>query len=68
MVTIPQLKRKISRLGLKEKNCIMLDGSGSTSMRVKNGSKWFIDKGTDTTTGKTANRHVYNMVRLIKTN
>ncbi|MBN8436417.1 phosphodiester glycosidase family protein [Priestia flexa] len=68
MVTIPQLQRKLSRIGLNDKNSIMLDGSGSSSMRVKNGSKWFIDKGTETTSGKTANRHVFNMVRLINTN
>lgn len=67
--TVENLKEDVKKLGFNKDNSIVLDGSGSTSMRVKmpNG-KWFIDKGKEPiflAPINDADRPVYNMIRLI---
>ncbi|PEC23634.1 phosphodiester glycosidase family protein [Bacillus cereus] len=66
-LTIANLKEHaLNKLELDE--YILLDGSGSTSMRVKKpDGTWLIDKGRELNSID-ADRHVYNMVRLINTN
>ncbi|WP_430509883.1 phosphodiester glycosidase family protein [Gottfriedia solisilvae] len=53
--TISGLKEKIAQLGLSTTNSVVLDGSGSTAMRCSE----FTKKGDE--------RHIFNMIRLIKT-
>ncbi|MFP3669881.1 hypothetical protein SB717_32745 [Priestia sp. SIMBA_032] len=54
-MSIPGLKKAVEQLGLNSANSIVLDGSGSTSMKCKE----FVKKGDK--------RHIFNMVRLFKT-
>ncbi|MEI4624112.1 hypothetical protein KFD70_28450 [Bacillus pfraonensis] len=51
-VTVERLKLHVEKLGFKENENIMLDASGSTSMRAKikkfNGKwEWYVDKGSE---------------------
>lgn len=52
-VTVERLKLHVAKLGFKEEEHIVLDGSGSTSMRAKtkiNGDwEWYVDKGSEGT-------------------
>ncbi|MFP3886426.1 hypothetical protein U8V97_13325 [Priestia filamentosa] len=68
-ITVAGLESFVESLGFNKDNIIVLDGSGSTSMRVKmpNG-QWFIDKGKEPPLLdliEDADRPVYNMIRLI---
>ncbi|WP_010096081.1 hypothetical protein [Ornithinibacillus scapharcae] len=54
--TIPDMKSYVEQLGLDPFNSIILDGSGSTAMKCKE----FTKKGGE--------RHIFNMIRLRKTN
>ncbi|WP_410982972.1 hypothetical protein [Bacillus cereus] len=69
-VSIEGLRYRLKELGFDEENCIILDGSGSSSMRVfdKKINDWVVDKGTEPgyDNPDNANRHSYNMIRLIE--
>lgn len=66
---LSMLTADLMKMGFNEDSSMMLDGSGSTSMRVqKPNGEWLVDKGSEVGVYAPANRHVYNMVRLINTN
>ncbi|MEY8351227.1 hypothetical protein AALF16_23705 [Bacillus cereus] len=69
--SIGSLKIRLSQFGFDETNCIVLDGSGSSSMRVidKKNNKLDVDLGTEPNFfdfTPNANRVVYSMIRLIE--
>ncbi|MEH6986113.1 hypothetical protein, partial [Priestia megaterium] len=67
-VSIEGLKSRLKKLGFDETNCIILDSSGSSSMRVydKDNEKWEVDIGTEPfSSAPDANRFSYNMIRVI---
>ncbi|MGA5695619.1 hypothetical protein COD79_18830 [Bacillus cereus] len=68
-LTVGNMEGMLEELGFDEKNSIMLDGSGSTSMQVYRNDKDLLiqDKGSEPFTNQVGNRHIYNMVRLIDT-
>ncbi|MET1174444.1 phosphodiester glycosidase family protein [Paenibacillus amylolyticus] len=57
-ISIPDLRDSIAHIGLDPTNAIVLDGSGSSAIRVQTNGSW-----SNSFIG--GNRYIYNMVRLI---
>lgn len=69
-VTVERLKLHVEKLGFKKDEHILLDGSGSTSMRAKikkhNGKwEWYVDKGSEGV-GLLSYFFVYALVESLK--
>ncbi|MCP1122722.1 hypothetical protein NKR74_05095 [Bacillus sp. 3103sda1] len=70
-VSIKGMETRLKELGFDKNNIILLDGSGSSSMRVydKKINDWVVDIGTEPSFSNSipnANRYAYNMIRLIE--